>query len=54
MISSEALGMFLILIAMFGLCIVGYIYEYSKYVWRYYPKYGTKAFRRGLRYLRRL
>ena len=54
MISSETLGMFLVLIAILGLCGIGYLYEYSKYCTRFYPKYGTKVFKRGLRYLKRL
>ena len=54
MISSEVLGMLLVFIAIFGLCAIGYIYEYTRYVSRFYSRYGKRVFKRGLRYLRRL
>lgn len=54
MISSEVLGMILVLISVFGLCAIGYIIAYAEYISRFYSKYGKEVFKRGLRYLKRL
>jgi hypothetical protein len=54
MISSELLGMFLVLIGVLLLCGLGYIIAYTEYVLRFKPKYGKEVFKRGLRYLKRL
>lgn len=54
MISNELLGMTLVFIAVFAMCLIGYIVEYIKYVTRFYRTYGRSVFRRGIRYLKRL
>ena len=54
MMSNELLGMTLIFIAIFAMCLIGYIYEYVRYCLRYYRQYGRKVFRRGVQYLKRL
>ena len=54
MISNELLGMTLVFIGIFGLCLIGYIYEYIRYCWRFRKEYGIKVLSRAWRYLKRL
>lgn len=54
MISNELLGMTLIFIAVFAMCLIGYIYEYVRYVIRFRKEYGIKVLSRAWRYLKRL
>lgn len=54
MISSEMLGFVLLILAIFGFCIFGYIYEYARYCVRFGKRYGTKVLSRGIRYIKRL
>lgn len=54
MMSNELLGMTLIFIAIFAMCLIGYIYEYVRYVLRFRKTYGMRVFRRGIDYLKRL
>lgn len=54
MISSEMLGMLLLIVAIFGFCAIGYITEYARFVVRFYHRYGVRVLSRGIRYIKRL
>lgn len=54
MISSSMLGMLLLIVAIFGFCTIGYIYEYCRYVVRFRERYGIKVLSRAWRYIKRL
>lgn len=54
MISSEMLGFILLILAVFGFCTIGYIYEYARYVVRFHHRYGVRVLSRGIKYLKRL
>jgi hypothetical protein len=54
MISSEFLGFLLLILAIFGFCIFGYIFEYARFVVRFYHRYGVRVLSRGIRYIKRL
>ena len=54
MISSEFLGFLLLILAIFGFCIFGYIYEYARYCVRFWGRYGKGVLSRGIRYIKRL
>jgi hypothetical protein len=54
MISNEVLGMVLLIVAIFGFCIFGYICEYCRFVAKFYGRYGIKVLSRAWRYIKRL
>ena len=54
MISSEMLGFVLLILAIFGFCIFGYIFEYARYCMRFGKRYGIRVLSRGIRYIKRL
>lgn len=54
MISSEMLGFVLLILAIFGFCIFGYIFEYARYCMRFGKRYGIGVLSRGIRYIKRL
>lgn len=54
MISSDFLGISLLILAVFGFCTIGYIFEYARYIVRFRNRYGIKVLSRGIKYLKRL
>lgn len=54
MISSEMLGFVLLILAIFGFCIFGYLFEYARYCLRFGKRYGVRVLSRGIRYIKRL
>lgn len=54
MISSDLLGILLLILAAFGFCTIGYIFEYARYVVRFHHRYGVRVLSRGIKYLKRL
>lgn len=54
MISSEFLGIMLLILAVFGFCTIGYVFEYTRYVVKFHERYGIKVLSRAWRYIKRL
>lgn len=54
MISSELLGILLLILAAFGFCTIGYICEYVRFTVKFRKRYGIKVLSRGIRYIKRL
>lgn len=54
MISSEFLGIMLLILAVFGFCTIGYVFEYARYVVKFHERYGIKVLSRAWRYIKRL
>ena len=54
MISSEILGMILLIVAIFGFCAIGYITEYVRFAVKFRERYGIKVLSRAWRYIKRL
>lgn len=54
MISNDVLGMLLLIVAIFGFCTIGYIYEYCRFVVKFRRRYGVGVLSRAWRYIKRL
>lgn len=54
MISSDFLGILLLILAIFGFCTIGYVFEYVRYVAKFRDRYGMKVLSRAWRYIKRL